>query len=76
MTLVIRDLEQNIELDRKAMRQIVGGSARMSSALLERALTRRASFVDAAPTSVAGIQSSPLLRPVGLLQRLNSTRLP
>jgi hypothetical protein len=62
-SLVIRDLEQSVDLDRQAMRQIVGGSTRMSSALLERNLSR-ASFVATKPLRASNVQWSPLLRPV------------
>ncbi len=64
--LVIKDLDQNVELDRLAMRQIVGGSAHMSSAAFQRTLGKRRAFADsnAAASGSLNVQWSPLLRPM------------
>jgi hypothetical protein len=64
-SLVIKDLEQNVELDRLAMRQIVGGSARMSSATFQRNVAKHTAPgpAGATPLSISKVQWSPLLRP-------------
>lgn len=59
MSLLIKDLEDSVELDRQAMRQIVGGSksARLGATLFARDATHLSAFARAhsqAPRSESG----------------------